>query len=45
VIVRIANLSEYEASQAASPYIESEHLLLGLLRLKQNYRSYILALT
>jgi hypothetical protein len=29
---RVVFFSRYEASQAGSPYIESEHLLLGLLR-------------
>ncbi len=29
---RVISFARYEASQSGSPYIETEHLLLGLLR-------------
>ena len=32
---RVIFFARYEASQFGSPYIETEHLLLGLLRLRR----------
>ena len=39
---RVIFFARYEASQFGSPYIETEHLLLGLLREEKSFAAEIL---
>jgi len=41
---RVIFFARYEASQFGSPYIETEHLLLGLLRRRQGSHQPVSAL-